>query len=135
MVVVVVGRAAQTDVAELADEPAEVDASSIGPGSTTTTWPAPGSRSTHVLVPSSVIMFGFGASRHSPRSPYDPPLQPVTAAAGPPRSPAVAGQGIDRVQPSPSGSTDGVNILSTERDAATASASSGESCSPTSIEG
>ena len=44
-------------------------AASGGPGSTTTDRREPGSRSTHVLVPSRVIGFAFGASTHSRRAP------------------------------------------------------------------
>ena len=46
-----------------------------GPGSTTTERLAPGSRSTQVLVPSSVIMFALGASTQRARSPNSPPDQ------------------------------------------------------------
>ena len=46
-----------------------------GPGSTTIDLRASGSRSTQVLVPSSVIMFALGASTHAARDPKDPPVQ------------------------------------------------------------
>ena len=46
-----------------------------GPGSTTTDREESGSRSTQVLVPSSVITLAFGASTHVPASPNDPPAQ------------------------------------------------------------
>ena len=40
---------------------------------------SPGTRSTQVLVPSRVIRLALGASTHAPRSPKEPPVQPVTA--------------------------------------------------------
>ena len=101
---------------------------------------APGSRSTQELVPSSVMMFGFGASTHCPRSPNRPPAQPPSVIA---RSPAAQARraartgrsrsGIERVQPSPSGSTEGQNI-SSRRSAAASRTASGSAYVPTSME-
>src|SRR5215469_11099964 len=54
--------------------------SSSGPGSTTTAWAEPGSAITQVLVPSSVIGEGFGASTHRARA---VPAPSMDMSAGP----------------------------------------------------
>ena len=64
-------------------------AGELGPGSTTTVREEPGSRSTHVFVPSSVIGEALSASTHTARSPNDPPDQGVMTAAAP-RVPAAS---------------------------------------------
>ena len=73
---------------------------SSGPGSTTTDREAPVSRSTQVLVPSRVIMFGFGASTQRARSPNAPPRQapgPVIAHRAATSSPSrTSRSGMDR---------------------------------------
>ena len=98
-----------------------------GPGSTTTDRDATGSRSTHVLVPSSVIGEALGPARTPPATRSSPPDQ-VTE----PRSTSVRSRsGIDRDAESPAPSTSGMNI-STARPRAAASTSRGEECRPTS---
>ena len=101
-----------------------------GPGSTTTDRDPPGSRSTHVLVPSRVIGEALGGQHaHRPRPERRRPTQ-VTRAAAPP---ACAGcSGIDSDAESPEPSTSGMNISTGPRPAAAASTSRGEECSPTS---
>ena len=58
---------------------------------------------------------GFGASRQRPRSPNVPPAQALGVIGVAPPAAGAAASGIDSVQPSPSGSTDGVNIVDRAR--------------------
>ena len=75
--------------------------SSTGPGRPRPTVEAPGSRSTQVLVPSSVIIPGFGASRHRARSPNDPPCQPSSCARCARPAPVAGARGSTASSPRP----------------------------------